>query len=544
MDTEAQLREALNHLSAPTDNEDWFRMLTPLKSAGFDLEEVVEWSSRGGVKEKWIEKLRGRWHQLREMNQDHAVNTVFKRARDAGWRGGPARGGRRPPTPPDLARMAGPQKSFRGTAREGAYTVADLKAESMWFVHSGKAPYQHTIKGGLAGYRQSLPPERGDVARARYGGEIVWLDRHKIPHRFLVYPHRPYQRIADLIPGFPTWPVQKLFPSISLAGNASHPHPTDLVIVDFDLKPSECDETGLAVAFRDQVMAAAISKGALVCLSTSGNGFHAVFRMPPSWVHTNGRRGTETRYPKNRKEKVGGGASIDIFPAGFRYHVALKLENAVTDASPESVIPYIGETELWRMLTDALNAARADVARAAAEQPQEEQEQGRDGEEAPANGQKNVPTAPQQDIDNNGGSKVRNETGEGAPPDFHFPELEGFLPESKRSPTTDWGRMPEPMPTKAPVKPHQTAADGGKTVSLNRWLGSLRYVDDGTSPDETPDWVLAGETEPTGETQPPDYGEPAKPRNDGDEHQQQHAQDAGGHQQHCHGPSDLHDGPR
>ena len=356
MDTEAQLREALNHLSAPTDNEDWFRMLTPLKSAGFDLEEVVEWSSRGGVKEKWIEKLQGRWHQLRDMDPDHAVNTVFKRARDAGWRGGPARGGRRPPTPLDLARMAGPQKSFRGTAREGAYTVADLKAESMWFVHSGKAPYQHTIKGGLAGYRQSLPPERGDVARARYGGEIVWLDRHKIPHRFLVYPHRPYQRIADLIPGFPTWPDQKLFPSISLAGNASHPHPTDLVIVDFDLKPSECDETGLAMAFRDRVKAAAISKGALVCLSTSGNGFHAVFRMPPSWVHTNGRRGTETRYPKNRKEKVGGGASIDIFPAGFRYHVALKLENAVTDASPEAVIPYIGETELWRMLTDAVSA--------------------------------------------------------------------------------------------------------------------------------------------------------------------------------------------
>ena len=105
--------------------------------------------------------------------------------------------------------------------------------------------------------------------------------------------------------------------------------------------------------------------------------------------------------------------------------------------------------------------------------------------------------------------------------------------------------MPEPMPTKAPVKPHQTAADGGKTVNLNRWLGSLRYVDDGTSPDETPDWVLAGETEPTGETQPPDYGDTAKPRNDGDEHQQQHAQDAGGQQQHhCHGPGGLHDDPR
>ena len=368
MDTEAQLREALNRLPAPTENSDWFRMLTPLKSAGFDLEEIVEWSRRGGVKEKWLPKLRQRWHQLREMDHDHAVNTVFKRARDAGWQSGPARSSsRRAPTPPDLARMAQRQKSFRGTVRKGPYTVADLKAESIWFVHSGKAPYQDHIEGGRAGYRQSLAPERGDVARARYGGEITWEDRRGVSHRFLVYPHRPYQRITDLIPRFPTRPGQRIFPSISLAGNASHPHPTDLVIVDFDLKPAECDETGQAVAFRDQVKTAAIDKGALVCLSTSGNGFHAVFRMVPVWVHTNRARGTETRYPKNRKEKIGGGASIDIFPAGFRYHVALKLENAITDASPDAVIPYIGETELWRMLEAAMKAARQTTAEPAPE---------------------------------------------------------------------------------------------------------------------------------------------------------------------------------
>ena len=64
--------------------------------------------------------------------------------------------------------------------------------------------------------------------------------------------------------------------------------------------------------------------------------------------------------------------------------MALKLENTVTDASPEAVIPYIGETELWRMLTDALNVARVDVVRAAAEQPQGEQKHGRGGEEQEA----------------------------------------------------------------------------------------------------------------------------------------------------------------
>ena len=193
MDTEAQLREALNRLPAPTENSDWFRMLTPLKSAGFDLEEIVEWSRRGGVKEKWLPKLRQRWHQLREMDHDHAVNTVFKRARDAGWQSGPARSSsRRAPTPPDLARMAQRQKSFRGTVREG--TVHRRRSQGR--VHLVCSQRQGSVSGSHRGRAGRVPAVSRAGAGRRCPGEVRRGD----------YLGGPARGIAQ-VPGVPSPPL-------------------------------------------------------------------------------------------------------------------------------------------------------------------------------------------------------------------------------------------------------------------------------------------------------------------------------------------------
>ena len=53
--------------------------------------------------------------------------------------------------------------------------------------------------------------------------------------------------------------------------------------------------------------------------------------------------------PKDRKETVSG-AVAEIFPAGYRKHVVLKLGNGAGNNRPDCEIPHISEAELWRML--------------------------------------------------------------------------------------------------------------------------------------------------------------------------------------------------
>ena len=350
-DEKAQVMEALAAVKAPTDYDEWFGWLPPMKAAGVTAEEAQAWSRVGGVNEKWVVRVPEKWAVggMRDLDHGMAVNIIFKKAREeAGWQGGPARSGRGAPTPPDLVRLARKPTSYHGTVREGAYTVSDLMNEPIWFVQGDKHPYQDRIPGGFAGYRQSLAEKRGGIVKSRYGGEIVWHDPNGVAHRFLVYPHRNHPDIMAMIPKLPNRHRARLAPSISLAGNAEYKHPTDLVVVDFDYKPEE-DETGEGAAFRDRTKAAALDRGAPVYKSSSGNGFHAIFRMPPDWVRTSMKRGTERRMPKNRKETVSG-AVAEIFPAGYRKHVVLKLGNGAGNNRPDCEIPYISEAELWRML--------------------------------------------------------------------------------------------------------------------------------------------------------------------------------------------------
>ena len=350
-DGKTQVMAALAASSAPTDYDAWFSWLPPMKAAGVTAEEAQAWSRAGGVNERWVARVPEKWGAggMRDLDHGMAVNIIFKKAREeAGWQGGPARSGRSAPTPPDLVRLARKPTSYHGTVREGAYTVSDLMNEPIWFVQGDKHPYQDRIPGGFAGYRQSLAEERGGIVKSRYGGEIVWHDPNGVAHRFLVYPHRNHPDIMAMIPKLPNRHRARLAPSISLAGNAEYKHPTDLVVVDFDYKPEE-DETGEGAAFRDRTKAAALERGAPVYESSSGNGFHAIFRMPPDWVRTSMKRGTERRMPKNRKETVSG-AVAEIFPAGYRKHVVLKLGNGAGNNRPDCEIPHISEAELWRML--------------------------------------------------------------------------------------------------------------------------------------------------------------------------------------------------
>ena len=353
MDNLGQVRQAIAFVQTPTEYNEWFGWLPRMKAVGMTPEEAEEWSREGGVKEKWVRNIPAKWAGLPNDDPGIAAAVIFKKAREAGWQGAPQRGrpGRRVATPPDLARAGHAPRVYHGKVRTCDYTVSDLLEEPIWFVQSEKMPYQHRVDGGWAGYKQSLQDNRGGVATARYGGETTWTDPDGTVQRFLVYPHRTYHQIAALIPKLPNPRGLKLRPSISMSGDARYPHPTDLVVVDFDYKPCK-DPEGRGEQFRNRARAAMTACGAPVFTSSSGNGFHAVFRMVPGWVHSNRRRGTETRLPKDRNT-TNSGAVAEIFPAGYRKHVVLRLERPLANHQADRVVPYISETALWRMLTAA-----------------------------------------------------------------------------------------------------------------------------------------------------------------------------------------------
>ena len=351
MDRKRDIIEALRLVQAPTDYNEWFGWLPRFKAVGITPEEAQKWSRKGGVKGKWIDEIPGKWAGLPKDDPAKATAVILSKARGIGGQGVPVRVGRGTPVPLDFARITHKQSACHGKNREGAYTIADLLNEPIWFVQSEKMPYQHRVDGGWAGYRHSLQEERGGVKTARYGGETTWTDPNEKSWRFLVYPHRTYHQIVDLIPALPNPRGLKLRPSISLAGDARYPHLTDLVVVDFDYKPS-LDADGAGARFRDRARSAMAAYRAPVYGSSSGNGFHGLCRMDPTWIYSNRRQGTETRLPKNRKENISGGVA-EIFPAGFRKHVVLRLENAVANHHPDLEIPIISEGGLWKMLVDA-----------------------------------------------------------------------------------------------------------------------------------------------------------------------------------------------
>ena len=133
-------------------------------------------------------------------------------------------------------------------------------------------------------------------------------------------------------------------PCMALGGEAEVPSPLDIVVIDFDFHP-ELDKEGAGQRFRDALRAAFVEAGCPVCVSTSGNGFHALGRMAPKWLEANRNvRQGEDRYPAARS-LTHSGAVVEIFPAGVKRHMVVRLERAVANAGREVVLPVF--TRVW-----------------------------------------------------------------------------------------------------------------------------------------------------------------------------------------------------
>ena len=254
---------------------------------------------------------------------------------------------------------------YHATAGPTRFTLQDLKDAPVWFAGKGKAAWQHEVKGKAYGFRHSLAPEDGGMAVARFGGEGQWNrpDGARVP--IMVYPWMPLADLEGRIARRPD--ADHLRPCLSLAGTPELPHPLDVLVIDLDYAPSE-DTQGRGNRFRAQLRAQLSGAGAPMFSSSSGNGWHALVRMDDAFLETARIDGTDSRFPLDRKLKIGNSAVAEIFPAGARRHVVIRWGHPLANGRPECTIPVVSRDFLMEQLErarresgDAADAPAADA---------------------------------------------------------------------------------------------------------------------------------------------------------------------------------------
>ena len=241
-----------------------------------------------------------------------------------------------------VPRASSRPRDTHGTECPPGFTLGDLLAQPVFFSGRGKASFQRFQDGYHRGFRHSLKDADGGLQVARFGGWGWWTKPDtKERVRIQVWPWLPWD---DLMERIEARHEPDLLPCMALGGEAEVPSPLDIVVIDFDFHP-ELDKEGAGQRLRDALRAAFVEAGCPVCVSTSGNGFHALGRMAPKWLEANRNvRQGEDRYPAARS-LTHGGAVVEIFPAGVKRHMVVRLERAVANAGREVVLPVF--TRVW-----------------------------------------------------------------------------------------------------------------------------------------------------------------------------------------------------
>ena len=234
-------------------------------------------------------------------------------------------------------------RGTHGTECAPQFTLGDLLAQPVFFAGKGKASFQRFQDGYHRGFRHSLKDADGGLRVARFGGWGWWTKPDtKKRVRIQVWPWLPWDALMARIDARPE---PELLPCMALGGEAELSSPLDIVVIDFDFHP-ELDEEGAGQRFRDTLRAAFVEVGCPVFVSSSGNGFHALGRMATEWLEANRnvRQGAD-RYPAARS-LTHSGAVVEIFPAGVKRHMVVRLERAVGNAGREVLLPVFTRTWL------------------------------------------------------------------------------------------------------------------------------------------------------------------------------------------------------
>ena len=267
------------------------------------------------------------------------------RFKDKGVAAGPA--APRPSQP--LQRLS--QIRYHATPGPDVVTLQDLKDAKIWIAGwSEKKPWQQTRRGNPWAFRQSLAPQDGDLVVARFGGDGTQRLQGGGSMPIRVMPWSDLADIEDRIARQPN--PTGIYPCLALSGSADYPHPTDCLIIDLDYKPDA--DTGAGRLFRAAMAQAMREAGAPMFASTSGTGWHAVLRMSPDYLLTVKHLGAVVRYPAREAENIGGSAFAEIFPAGTRRLILLRLGNPMANTDPTQFIPRVS----WGWLKHTLQTAR------------------------------------------------------------------------------------------------------------------------------------------------------------------------------------------
>ena len=241
-----------------------------------------------------------------------------------------------------VARAASRPRDTYGTECPAGFTLGDLLAQPVFFAGRGKVSFQRFQDGCHRGFRHSLKDVDGGLQVARFGGWGWWTKpQTKERVKIQVWPWLSWDALMARIS---VRSEPDLLPCMALSGEEGLPSPLDIVGIDFDFHP-ELDEEGAGQRFRDALRAAFVDAGCPVFTSSSRNGFHALGRMDPGWLEANRKtRHGEDRYPAERS-LTHSGAVVEIFPAGVKRHLVVRLERAVANAGQEVVLPVF--TRAW-----------------------------------------------------------------------------------------------------------------------------------------------------------------------------------------------------
>lgn len=133
-------------------------------------------------------------------------------------------------------------------------------------------------------------------------------------------------------------------PAIALGGDRETPAPHDILLLDFDYKPSD-DPDGRGLALREATRERLGRAGFAMFGSRSGNGFHALGRYAAEDMRAD-------RWPQAKRVDSTGasGAGLDVFSPGYRGMVNLGPARALPEIGLDTPLPIVGLDALFELL--------------------------------------------------------------------------------------------------------------------------------------------------------------------------------------------------